>query len=118
MNTLVKSMPRYTQIIPLSDSPFGRVSTLWQSKSILLLSFLIAAVFLSAISVVYNQEDNRMLFNQLTSLQKNRDNLFVTWGQLLLEESTWTIQSRVEKIATEKFNMIVPDQKNIVIVRQ
>ncbi len=118
MNTLVKSIPRYTQVIQLSDSPFGKLNALWHKKTTMLLGMLLVGVFISAISVVYNQEDNRLLFNQLSSLQKNRDVLFVTWGQLLLEETTWATQSRVQKIATEKLNMIVPDQKNIVIVRQ
>lgn len=118
MNTLVKSAPRYENIIQLTDSPFGKLSTILQDRTFMVITILVLSVFVSALGVVYNQEENRLLFNQLSSMQKNRDALYVEWGQLLLEESTWATQSRVQKIAAEKLNMVVPNQQNIVIVRQ
>lgn len=118
MNTLVKNLPRYLTSIQLTDSPFGKLNDILRNKRFIVIFMLVFAVFVSALGVVYNQEQNRLLFNQLSSMHHQRDALFVTWGQLLLEESTWATQSRVQKIATENLNMIVPNQKKIVIVRQ
>lgn len=118
MNTLVRSIPRYANEVTLSESPFGRVSDAVRNKSVALVGVLVLAIFVSAVSVVYDQEHNRMLFNELANMHKQRDSLYVEWGQLLLEESTWSTQSRVQHIATQKLNMVMPKPKNIVIVQQ
>lgn len=117
MNTIVRSVPRVGQAIQLTESPFGRVSDIIQNRFVLMVSVLIAAIFISSLAVIYNQEDNRMLFNELSSLHHDKDVMYMTWGQLLLEESTLSTQSRVQTIAVTKLNMQMPNQKNIVIVQ-
>lgn len=102
----------------LGESPFGSIREILHKKTFWIMLVMIVAIFISALGVEYDQADNRMLFNQLTLLQRERDALNVERAQLLLEESTWSTQSRVQKAATEKLNMIMPNQKNIVIVQE
>ncbi len=82
-----------------------------------LLALLIAAVFLSALAVIDARHENRMLFAQLQQLQQQRDQINVEWGQLLLEQSTWSTHARIEQIATQKLNMEMPAHPEIVVVR-
>lgn len=118
MNTLVRGLPRTIHEIILSASPFGSINELIKNKYIITCGVLLMLIFVSALAVIYNQNYNRVLFNQLARMQQKRDALYVEWGQLLLEESTWSTQSRIQQIATQKLDMIMPKQKNIVIVRQ
>lgn len=83
-----------------------------------MISFLIASIFVSAVAVVYIEAMNRMLYIDLQSLQKDRDSLTLQWGQLLLEQSTWATQARIQSIAENKLNMSMPDQSTIVMVKE
>jgi cell division protein FtsL len=77
---------------------------------------LIAAVFGSAIGVVYARHISRQLYGELLHLQVVRDNLQVEWGKLELEESTWATHPRVERIAQTRLNMQLPLQEQIVVI--
>jgi cell division protein FtsL len=74
-------------------------------------------VLSSALGVVYTKYLNRNLHIQLEALQDSRDNLHVEWTQLLLEQGTLASDLRVEKIAREKLGMIVPSNKEIVVIQ-
>lgn len=78
------------------------------------LSFLVLS---SALGVVYTKYLNRNLHIQLEVLQDSRDNLHVEWTQLLLEQGTLASDLRVEKIAREKLGMIMPSNKEIVVIQ-
>lgn len=78
---------------------------------------LAAAVFASAIAVVYAKHESRKLFVELQGLQKKRDAMNVEWGQLQLEQSTWATHGRIERVARKKLGMIVPSHENVVIVK-
>lgn len=82
-----------------------------------LLGMLIVAVMLSAMAVVYAKHLNRAVFAELQQLQKLRDEMNTAWGQLQLEQSTFATHSRVEQTAREKMNMVLPNAKEIVIVK-
>ena len=43
-------------------------------------------------------------------------NLEVQWGQLLIEQSTFGVEGRIEQKAFEQLQMEVPDIANIVMV--
>ena len=45
-----------------------------------------------------------------------RDNLEIEWGQLQLEQSAWSTQAFVERVATTKLHMAMPPPKEIEIV--
>lgn len=82
-----------------------------------LLPLLGAATLVSALAVVYAVHRNRVLFVELQELQQARDALNVEWGQLQLEQSTWSTHGRIEQVAREKLNMVRPDNADIVVIR-
>lgn len=79
---------------------------------------LMVMVLLSGFGLVYMRDWGRQLFIQLESLQHQRDALYVEWGQLLLEQSTWATQARVQTIAVHELNMDYPQAKDIVMVKE
>lgn len=79
---------------------------------------LLAAVFVSAIGVVYSTHESRMLLYQLQQLENERNRLQVEWGQLLLEQSSLVSQGRIEGRAAAELGMKVPGQEDVVIVRR
>lgn len=81
-----------------------------------ILALLIAALFLSALAVIDARHENRMLFAQLQQLRQQRDQLNVEWGQLLLEQSTWSTHARIEQMATQQLDMQMPTHTQIVVV--
>jgi cell division protein FtsL len=78
---------------------------------------LIVVVMVSAIGVVYSRHLNRVWFVELQSLQAQRDRLNVEWGQLLLEQGTWSVHGRIEDVARQKLKMGMPTPADIVVVQ-
>ncbi len=76
---------------------------------ILICAFLIFAVMVSAIAAVYARHEARKMFVELQELRSERDRLEVEWGQLRLEQSTWSSHARVERLARERMGMKSPD---------
>lgn len=81
-----------------------------------MVALLIAAVFLSALAVIDARHENRLLFAQLQQLRQQRDQINIEWGQLLLEQSTWSTHARIEQMATQKLDMEMPMHPEIVVV--
>lgn len=84
------------------------------------LSVLIALIGLnlaSSLGVIYTKHKSRQYFAKLQSLQAARDTLHVEWSQLLLEQGTWATDVRVERVAKEHLNMVVPSPENIKVFR-
>lgn len=86
----------------------GGLRQLEFSKSMLLSTSLIIAILVSALAVVYVKNLNRQLFSQVEFLEQQADRLTVKTDQLLLSESTWAQQSRVETIAKQRLHMALP----------
>ncbi|HXH55337.1 MAG TPA: cell division protein FtsL [Gammaproteobacteria bacterium] len=105
--------------LQIKQNRLAAVSPLAQlfEKCDLKIMFLILLVLSSALGVVYTKYLNRNLHIQLEALQNSRDNLHVEWTQLLLEQGTLASDLRVEKIAREKLGMIVPLNKEIVVIQ-
>lgn len=80
--------------------------------NLLLLAILIAC----ALSLVSSQHKARKLYVELQKEQERARQLDVEWGQLQLEQSTWAMHGRVEKIAAQKLGMRVPSAARIQIV--
>jgi len=78
---------------------------------------LLLFVLVSGVSVVYTTFKSRALLNQLQQLKTQRNELQVQWGQLLIEQSTFSLESRVERKATEELAMTVPKISEIVMVQ-
>lgn len=82
-----------------------------------LLAVLTLLVMASAMAVIFSAYEYRRLFNQHQVLVQQWDELQVEWGQYLIEQSVWSAHHRVEALATEKLDMVVPATEAIEIVR-
>lgn len=81
------------------------------------MALLLVVVLAASMLVVELRHRSRLLFGELQALQAERDALNVEWGQLLLEEGTWSEHRRVERIARTRLGMDTPDSEHIVVVR-
>jgi cell division protein FtsL len=70
----------------------------------------------SAAGAIYCKHRAREMFIELEQLNARRDNLEIEWGQLQLEQSAWSTQAFVERVATTKLHMAMPPPKEIEIV--
>ena len=77
---------------------------------------LFAILVACALALVTAQHKSRKLYVELQKEQELAKRLEVEWGQLQLEQRTWAMHGRVEKIATEKLGMRVPPPSRIRIV--
>jgi cell division protein FtsL len=94
-----------------------RQTYIWQlSRQSVAVFLLMMTLFSSAFAVVYLKDYNRRLFIQYQNLQSDRQSMQLQWGKLLLEQSAWSTQARVQQIAVQKLQMFYPEAKNIVIV--
>lgn len=80
-----------------------------------LLLFLIALA--CATAMVTSQHEARKLFTQLQRETDTAKKLDVEWGQLQLEQSTWAMHARIEKIATRHLGMHVPESGKVLVVQ-
>lgn len=74
-------------------------------------------VMISAMLVIFSAYEYRRQFNQHQVLVSQWDELQVEWGQYLLEQSVWSSHNRVETLATDQLEMVVPNTETIEIVR-
>lgn len=70
----------------------------------------------SAAGAIYCKHRAREMFVELEQLNARRDNLEIEWGQLQLEQSAWSTQAFVERVATTKLHMAMPPPKEIEII--
>ena len=87
------------------------------SPGMTLITVLLLALLVSGISVIYTTFKNRSMLNELQQLRNQRNELQVQWGQLLIEQSTFSLDSRIERKAIEELQMIVPEFSDVVMVR-
>jgi cell division protein FtsL len=69
---------------------------------------LLAALVACALSLVTSRHQARLLFVELEREQALSRSYGVERGQLQLEQSTWAMPARVEKIAREQLKMQLP----------
>lgn len=74
------------------------------------------AVLASAAGVVWSRHRARELFVELEQLNRQRDQLDVTWGQLQLEQSALSQHARVESTARQRLDMLLPNPASIQVV--
>jgi len=84
-------------------------------KNVLLI-FLGAAVFFSAIEVVIARHETRKLFVEIQAQEKQRDNLNEEWGRLQLEQSTWATDARIESVSKTELHMIEPETSAVMLI--
>ena len=77
---------------------------------------LYLAVVLTAAGLAYSKHLQRKYFIQLQSLQASQHKLQTEWEKLLLEESAWSNESRIEKIATQKLGMQILQYSDLMML--
>lgn len=120
MKTAVKGKSRGPVKPAQSTSqPTSQPVLLWLgvgSTRSLMLFLLLGTVLVSGLMVVKTTHENRFAFNELQMLREEANQLDVEWGQLLLEQSTFGLDGRIEQKAVEQLRMQVPEIDSIVMV--
>jgi cell division protein FtsL len=75
-----------------------------------------AVLLVCALALVTSQHKARKLFVELQKQQDEARQLEVEYGQLQLEQSTWAMHSRIEKIAANSLQMRVPPATRVHLV--
>jgi cell division protein FtsL len=83
----------------------------------LALPLLWLAVLGSAVQVIYSRHKAREVFVHLEKLNAERDSLDMEWGRLQLEQSYWSSNAFVERVANAKLQMNLPQTRDVRIVR-
>ena len=77
---------------------------------------LLAVLVVCALSLVTSRHDARRLFVELEREQARARQLETEYGQLQLEQSTWGMPARVEKIARDTLHMQMPPAGRVEVV--
>ena len=106
------SLPKFSAEKSLEDDlPMVEMGQLFAP---LVSGFLLTLFILSSsMAVIYTAYDYRRLFNQYQVLLRQSDEMRIEWGQLLLEQSAWGANNRVEVLAAQKLDMKIPQPKEI-----
>lgn len=84
---------------------------------------LLVAVFgvvcvVAALALVYTKHESRKLFVELEALTKERDELNIEWGQLQIEQSTWSTHGRIEQVAIDDLALVKPAPDDVYVIEQ
>jgi cell division protein FtsL len=77
---------------------------------------LLAVLVVCALSLVTSRHQARKLFVELEREQARAHAYETEFGQLQLEQSTWSMPVRVEKIAREQLRMQLPGAGRIEVI--
>ena len=77
---------------------------------------LLAVLTFSALGLVTAQHKARKLFVELEREQEHSRQLDVEYGQLQLESSTWSMHTRIERIARQSLRMRLPEAGRVQII--
>ena len=84
---------------------------------LLVLVFAIVCVT-SAMALIYTKHESRKLFVELEALTHERDELNIEWGQLQIEQSTWSTHARIEQVATDDLSLVRPEATEIFVIQR
>ncbi len=77
---------------------------------------LLGIAVVCALSVVTSQHKARKLYMGLQKEQELARQREVEWGQRQLEQSTWAMHARIEKIAGSRLLMRVPPPSRVQVI--
>ncbi len=80
--------------------------------NLLLLALLVAC----ALSLVTSRHEARKLFIELEREQALARSYDIEYGQLQLEQSTWGMPARVDRIAREQLRMQIPTAGRVQLI--
>lgn len=107
-----------TRVMVVRPWRIARQNVLSISRAMLVNASLTFAVILSAFAVIYVKDVNRRLFIQYQNLQQAQAQEMSRFSKLLLEQSTWSTQARVQRIAQQDLGMQLPTTANTVLVAE
>ncbi len=84
----------------------------------LLIVVFAAVCVMSAMAIVYTKHESRKLFVELEDLTHERDTLNIEWGQLQIEQSTWSTHARIERVASDELSLVRPDPTEIYVIER
>ena len=109
MNTAARALQQTTYLE-------GRIGGLLLSSRMVKVLAVLLLVLASAFAVVYEREVYRHYTANLQQLQQANFQARIESKQLLLEQSTWAQQARIQQIAQEQLHMAMAETANIVMV--
>jgi cell division protein FtsL len=77
---------------------------------------LLVALIVCALSLVTSRHQSRKLFVDLEREQALTRNYDIEYGQLQIEQSTWAMPARIEKIAREQLHMQLPGANRVEVM--
>jgi cell division protein FtsL len=77
---------------------------------------LLGVLIACALALVSSQHHARRLFTELEKEQEHTKQIDIEWGQLQLEQSTWAMHARIEKIAAQTLRMRIPPAERVRLV--
>jgi cell division protein FtsL len=77
---------------------------------------LLAVLVACALSLVTSRHQARRLFVELSRAQAESRAYDIEYGQLQLEQSTWGMPARIEKVAREQLRMQLPTPARTEVV--
>ena len=86
-----------------------------KTRSALTLIALLVLIVTSGLAVVLKEHQNRRVFHELQELKDQSNELEVKWGQLLIEQSTFGVEGRVEQKAVDDLKMQLPELSEIIM---
>lgn len=107
--------PVGTRVTETAVSVFGWLQ-LFNARNLGLM-VLLAVIMVSALAVVNTSFNSRTVFHELQKLRAESNELDVQRGQLLIEQSTFGLEGRIEQKAMEELEMTLPDWSRIIMVR-
>lgn len=81
------------------------------------LSFLIMMAMISALGVVQMKYRTRLLFSDVQKLQLINEAYDEELAQLQFEQNKWAERERIEREASTRLGMILPDRGSIISIQ-
>lgn len=110
MNAATKVITHGTVIV---REPLPLVVRLPESR----LFVFLFIILLSGLALIYVKDLNRRLFMDYQHTVAQTEQLQTDNNKLLLEQSAWSSQARVQEVAEQQLNMQMPATKDIVMLK-
>jgi cell division protein FtsL len=88
-----------------------------RQRILLVATILFVVVMATAIGLVYSKHKTRKLFVELQQLNKEVVSLNTEWGRLQLEQSAWADHGRIEQIARQRLDMVIPEAEQVAFIK-
>ena len=95
----------------------GRFLEMRLSKELSWVLFLLMALLMSSLAVIYVTNEHRLSYSQLQQLESQDRQLQLEKGRLLLEQASLERPARIEQLAIEKLKMKLPLDKGTFILK-